>query len=93
MTYRVYKDDIKCALIHSDGYIDIPNQEIYLKEQASNYSEELQTNTLMHEILHAIMRYNDINLEYEVEEHMVTVLATSLIQIIRDNKLDFLDRT
>jgi hypothetical protein len=92
-TFKVSNNDIKCALLHCEGYIDMAAQEIGFKEVGDAYTEENQADTVLHELLHAVFKYSDIQLEAEDEEHVVTVVATSLVQIIRDNKLDFLDRT
>ncbi len=48
-----------------------------------NMDTEQQANTFIHEILHACWLQCDIN--EELEEHAVTVLANQLTQVFQDN--------
>lgn len=96
-TFRIDHSDYKCHEFCADGYINVATQEICLKERADSYTEEHEADTLMHEIIHAIIKYNYIDIgageDSDEEERLVSCLATSIVQIIRDNKLDFIDRT
>lgn len=58
------------------------SQEIRLRSRYA--SPTLAADTLLHEILHAVWWVGQIKAK-EGEEHIVTVTATTLTQVIRDN--------
>lgn len=51
--------------------------------------ESQVTDTFLHEILHVI----DLLYDLDLREAQIGALAVAILTILRDNKLDFLDRT
>lgn len=66
---------------HCHGRIDYNNHKIQIDTKLGD--EQQRQRTLLHEVLHGMMR--ERGLELEDEESVVEELAKSLHQIIRDN--------
>jgi len=77
------------SMMTAMGYADLANNEIVLCREYSDspVPESMQAEVFLHEILHIISNLYGIVLP----EGKVNQLAAALLQVIRDNKLNFLD--
>ena len=64
------------------GLIDHFNNTIYL---CSTLNEDKKSVTLLHEILHAVFAQLGFSEEHD-NEHLIDSLASSIYQVLRDNK-------
>lgn len=69
---------IKSDEEHNGGWFDWESNQMFI---ATDMPEDRTATCFLHEILHAMNMY--------LEEQEVTFLSESLIQVIRDNNLDF----
>lgn len=70
---------------HSDsalGYTRKDAGHIHINEHQSKVNK---VNTVIHEVLHAIVHTQGIPINDELEEQVVNALANGLTQVIRDN--------
>ena len=74
----------------SDGLADFGGNRILLDGGIDSESEEAQI--FLHEILHHIV-YRYIGDTGILEERTISSLTEGLFQVLRDNKLDFADRS
>lgn len=56
----------------------------------TNVSEQLQNQTIVHEMLHAV--FMEAGIDLDNEEYIVTNLAPVLYQVIKDNDFDFIKK-
>ncbi len=82
-----YSVEYKSNIDYS-GLTDREMQRIYIADVGS---EKYKTNTLIHEILHAIFYEQGLTNEYKMkdEERIVLNLANGLHQFLRDNPKQF----
>ena len=86
---RRFKNIKEPAMLEAMGYADLPNNEIVLRKEyaGKTLKESTQTEVFLHEMLHFISHLYGIPLL----ECKVNQLAGALLQVIRDNKINFLD--
>jgi len=72
------------------GYADLTHNLIVLRKEYNGQSldESTITEVLLHEIVHQVAELYGINLS----EKEVKQLGAGLLQVIRDNRLDFLNK-
>lgn len=78
--YRIERRSYQTESDMDGGYCDWENNVIFV---ASNMPEDRQAVTFLHELLHAINIY--------LSEVEVTAISEGLMQVIKDNKIDFLN--
>lgn len=73
------------------GYADLAHNEIVLFREFGGkpLEESTVTETFLHEIIHQVAQLYGISLK----EREVNQLAAGLLQVIRGNKINFLDTT
>lgn len=71
------------------GYADLYHDEIVIRKEFGGkpLPEPTKAEVFMHEILHMLAQLYGI----KIKEQEVNQLAAGLLQVIRDNKLNFLD--
>lgn len=67
-------------------YVEEHGPEIFLGPSTVD-NESWSAQTVFHEALHAVFRQSGVGglVDHEVEEHIVTVLDSAVIQILKDN--------
>lgn len=79
--YEIHKSTNIDQINHGSYYGMLKNAEgIILISEVHPHED---ANTLLHEMLHVVWRHYD--LDKDIEEHYVTVLANGLSTVIRDN--------
>lgn len=66
------------------GCIDYYNSEISLSDTDNN-GHQARCITLWHEILHGIANHAEMDFSKSDEEHIITVLAKGIYQVLQDN--------
>jgi len=69
--------------IECGGIINYDNLTIDIKK---DLEQQRKSQTILHEVFHAIIKEYDIDIEEIDEEYLVDILGTAMFQIIKDNK-------
>lgn len=64
------------------GSVDVGAQQIHINAE---YGDDIQTTTIIHEAIHAILQLNQYHRESS-NEKMVDCLANGITSLLRDNK-------
>lgn len=73
---------------------DLKHHGLTVSSERAIYLDSIQVadilaDTLVHELLHAMLDMGDVGMDIEAEERLVRVLAPKLIDWIRGNNLDW----
>lgn len=85
------KEDESVTDTNDSFGLNFPKEQIiYLKP---NLTKQLRSETLIHEVLHAIFWQTALNTEFDddQEEKIVSALAHGIFQVLNDNK-DFYEK-
>lgn len=86
--YDIKKVDM--PLVDNQGCFGIVDNIATVIELKKDNPPQKQAETLLHEILHAILFQFDVELEDDKEEKVVKALAKGLHQVVKDNGTEFL---
>lgn len=70
---------------HYSGYIDYVEQVIKIKK---SINEDLQKQIFLHEILHGIINYFELEVKKKHEERIIDCLSKGLLSVFNDNDFE-----